>query len=231
MWQPLETLLCHHLEYPKDRRPPKRSVSVLPAGSVSGSMPIPGARLSSDSALVMNSVLEEEKRKREGLKPWLQGRLALSKQTSRFELPMDVKILESMTAMDYLTRFCIISTRRKALYKTTFLKVDKDRDGKITYKEMEKGLRDIHVDSISKEQINKIAEMVEASSSTQLTLKQFSAVAAFSERLLYSDFANEESSNGSNTKEIIEEADFCGLKWKLDGFKVDPKLKKILQSL
>ena len=28
------------------------------------------------------------------MKPWLQGRLALSKQTSRFELPMDVKLLE-----------------------------------------------------------------------------------------------------------------------------------------
>ena len=28
------------------------------------------------------------------MKPWLQGRLALSKQTSRFELPMDVRLLE-----------------------------------------------------------------------------------------------------------------------------------------
>lgn len=27
------------------------------------------------------------------MKPWLQGRLALSQQTSRFELPMDVKLL------------------------------------------------------------------------------------------------------------------------------------------
>lgn len=33
-------------------------------------------------------------RKKEGMKPWLQGRLALSKQTSRFELPMDVRVLE-----------------------------------------------------------------------------------------------------------------------------------------
>lgn len=32
--------------------------------------------------------------RKEGMKPWLQGRLALSKQTSRFELPMDVKLLE-----------------------------------------------------------------------------------------------------------------------------------------
>jgi len=31
--------------------------------------------------------------RREGMKPWLQGRLALSQQTSRFELPMDVKLL------------------------------------------------------------------------------------------------------------------------------------------
>ena len=34
------------------------------------------------------------KHKREGAKPWVLGRLALSKQTSRFQLPMDVKTLE-----------------------------------------------------------------------------------------------------------------------------------------
>ena len=30
----------------------------------------------------------------------------------------------------------------------------------------------------------------------------------------------DDTNNGSHSKEIIEEADFCGLKWKLDGFKV-----------
>ena len=37
------------------------------------------------------------------MKPWLQGRLALSKQTSRFELPMDVRLLEGKV---YLLTAC-----------------------------------------------------------------------------------------------------------------------------
>lgn len=41
-------------------------------------------------------------RKREGMKPWLQGRLALSKQTSRFELPMDVRLLEGTCYWTYI---------------------------------------------------------------------------------------------------------------------------------
>ena len=29
------------------------------------------------------------------MKPWLKGRLGLSQQNSRFEIPMDVRLLES----------------------------------------------------------------------------------------------------------------------------------------
>ena len=45
-------------------------------------------------------------RKREGMKPWLQGRLALSKQTSRFELPMDVRLLEGTCYCTYIYVIC-----------------------------------------------------------------------------------------------------------------------------
>ncbi|XP_032228170.2 uncharacterized protein LOC5504003 [Nematostella vectensis] len=184
-----------------------------------------------ESSLVINAIMDEEKRKREGMKPWLQGRLALSKQTSRFELPMDVKVLESMSAMDYLTQYCIISTRRKALYKNIFQKTDKDRDGIISYRELDKALKEVHVDSINTSQVRQIAEMVEADDKTKFNLKQFSAIAAFSERILFADFVTEETRGLNNTREIIEEADFCSLKSKLDGFKVSPTVRKILDVL
>ena len=41
------------------------------------------------------------------MKPWLQGRLALSKQTSRFELPMDVRLLEGMAVLYLLTNILL----------------------------------------------------------------------------------------------------------------------------
>ena len=39
-----------------------------------------------------------------------------------------------MSPIDYITKYCIISKRRKNLYKITFTKIDKDRDGKISLK-------------------------------------------------------------------------------------------------
>jgi len=58
------------------------------------------------------------------------GRLALSRNACRFELPMDMKQLESMNPMTYLRYFCKINERRKALYKRIFdkykLKSDKE---------------------------------------------------------------------------------------------------------
>lgn len=41
------------------------------------------------------------------MKPWLQGRLALSQQTSRFELPMDVKLLAGKKNTFLITNFFI----------------------------------------------------------------------------------------------------------------------------
>ncbi|KAK3746273.1 hypothetical protein QZH41_016532, partial [Actinostola sp. cb2023] len=166
----------------------------LPYTGISSQMPLPYTGISShhqmmpESSSVMNAVIEDARHKKEGMKPWLQGRLALSKQTSRFELPMDVKVLESMTAMEYLTKYCIISTRRKALYKHVFQKVDKDWDGIIGFRELEKGLREIHVDSIDVKQVRNIVEMIGADDNTKFNLKQFSAIAAFSERILFSNF-------------------------------------------
>lgn len=165
------------------------------------------------------------------MKPWLQGRLALSKQTSRFELPMDVRLLEAMTPMEYLTKYCIISTRRKALYKHIFQKVDKDRDNVITFKEMDRGLKEIHVDSITTEQVKKLIEMVEGNEKSTFNLAQFSAIAAFSERLLFSETQITEKNSVYSSKEVIEEADFCGLKSKLSGFPVNPTVRKILEVL
>lgn len=65
---------------------------------------------------------------------WLRGRIALSRRAARFELPMDVGDLAEMSPVEYLRRHCIISQRRRALYKKAFVKVDKDNDGKINRK-------------------------------------------------------------------------------------------------
>lgn len=221
MYDPKD-LLSHHMEQRQEMRRVKKSLSTSA---------MPQFKPSAESTEVMATVLEESKRRKEGMKPWLQGRLALSKQTSRFELPMDVRLLEEMTPMEYLTKYCIISTRRKALYKHIFQKVDKDRDNAITVKEMDRGLREIHVDCITTDQVRKLIEMVEGNEKSKFNLVQFSAIAAFSERLLFSETQISEKNSVYSSKEVIEEADFCGLKYKLTGFSVNPTVRKILEVL
>ncbi|XP_028400854.1 uncharacterized protein LOC114523978 isoform X2 [Dendronephthya gigantea] len=188
--------------------------------------------LCAESALLMEQILEQEKRLREGMKPWLKGRLALSQQNSRFEIPMDVRLLETMTPMEYLTKYCIISKRRKALYKHVFQKVDKNRDGLISFTELETGLKDVHTGILDSEHVENIVELVLIDREGEFNIKQFSAVAAFSERITCKDQLPVELLNSfDGQKEIIESADFFALSWKLDGIKVNPDVKKILDSL
>ena len=60
------------------------------------------------------SKLEEEENKRlksDGAKSWLQGPYSLSRQSCRFELPMDMRILEELSPLQYVSKFCRVSGR------------------------------------------------------------------------------------------------------------------------
>ncbi|XP_033126702.1 serine/arginine repetitive matrix protein 1-like isoform X3 [Anneissia japonica] len=170
--------------------------------------------------------------KKPKMQSWLRGRLALSRQSSRFEIPMDVRVLESMTPMDYLIRYCKINKRRQALYKKAFRKVDRDNDGVINFKEMEKALGDIFVDSIDSKQIQTLQDLLKADRSIKLRSKMFCAISALTERLLFQQLTTEEAAELLNhKKERIEDADFSALDWKLEGCKIQPELRQLLYQL
>ncbi|XP_071945017.1 uncharacterized protein [Antedon mediterranea] len=170
--------------------------------------------------------------KKPKMQTWLRGRLALSRQSSRFEIPMDVRVLESMTPMDYLLGYCRINKRRQAMYKKAFRKVDKDNDGVISLKEMEKGLNEIFVDSIEPEQVETLLDLLKIEQSVKLRSKMFCAISALTERLLFQQLTTEEAAELLNhKKERIEDADFSALDWKLEGCKIQPELRRLLYQL
>ena len=80
----------------------------------------------------------------------MQGPLALSKDTCRFQIPMDVRDLEKMSVLNYLTGHCLICSRRYALFKNVFTKVDKDKDGLISLKELRDALSELYMTSDAK---------------------------------------------------------------------------------
>lgn len=193
-----------------------------------------GPRAASVEALKIMGNLEEEESKRiksDSGKAWLQGPHSLSRQSCRFELPMDMRVLEQLSPLQYVARFCRVNNRRRTLFRHYFTKNDRDRDGNITRRELLGALRDLYAQSINTEQVNSILDLLDIDQSVRtFELDSFVAVAAFSERYLYYCYSLAVQDE-SEKRTVLEETDFCALSWKLEGCKISAKLKKVLEVL
>ena len=158
--------------------------------------------------------------------PWLRGPLPLSCEGCRFELPMDLKVLESLSVMIYLSNYCIVSSRRKYLFKTTFVKADTDLDGIINSYEIRQALLDLYSHSINNECLDDILDIIDCQIGSVFDRNQFAALSAFSERYLCKRYHTTKEINAS--KELLERTDFAGLKAKLEGYHIPPKLVRAL---
>ncbi|RXM93933.1 Unconventional myosin-Ic [Acipenser ruthenus] len=105
-------------------------------------------------------------------------RMGLSRKICRFVLPMDMKELENLTALEYLRRYCFVCSRRQNYYNKSFDKFDRDRDGILSLKEMERALKDVYTDDITSEKVQELAELVRAVSETQFDRQLFGAMCA-----------------------------------------------------
>lgn len=172
---------------------------------------------------------ETKKFKHTSRRPWLCGPLPLPRQGCRFELAMDIKLLENMTVVNYLTLFCIVSKRRRYLFKTIFTKADRDRDGLINSFELQQAILDLYSKSIGKDDLDDILNIIDCQVGSVFDWKQFAAIAAFSERYLCICYQQDGELNVR--KQLLEQTDFGGIKAKLEGYCISPKLSKILLLL
>ncbi|XP_052800169.1 uncharacterized protein LOC128231412 isoform X3 [Mya arenaria] len=165
------------------------------------------------------------------IKSWIQGRLALSQQSSRFELPMDMKLLEKMTPQEYIKKHCIITSRRQNLYQKIFLK-NKDKTHTILIKDIDRSLKDVLVNTITSEQISDILHTLDIDENTKIDFKLFCGMAAYAERVLYPKFVTDDTHDMPEyQREKIECADFGALDWKIHGVKVPPKMLEVLREI
>ncbi|XP_007894697.1 uncharacterized protein LOC103180571 [Callorhinchus milii] len=164
--------------------------------------------------------------------PTVPTRLALSRQISRFQLPMDIKTLETLSPQDYLMKYCIVCKRRQVHYKKSFDKFDKDRDGILSFQEMEKALIDVYFNTITSRDVRRVTELLLADESTRFTHKLFIPLCALSERLLYTMFEPEDrEDNEYREKPTVEEADVWGLNWKFQGCEISDDVKRLISVL
>ena len=165
-------------------------------------------------------------------KPWLHGPLALSRHSCRYELPMDVRVLERMTPLEYTSQYCRLSSRRRTLFKHYFVKNDRDRDGLLNRRDLHNALRDLYAHSITAEQVKGILETLDIGQKvSSFDWQTFKGVAAFSERYLYHVFRDSILEEEEEGRSILEETDFSALKWKLEGCKISCKMSQVLNML
>lgn len=136
------------------------------------------------------SSIAEKKEEREIKANANIGRLALSKNICRFELPMDMRKLEGMTPTHYVENYCRINDRRKTLYRKVFdkYKLKNDKEEWIDSKLFEDCLIDVHMKSITRAQVGLVSTLVCLKADQKISLQLFLGLAALSERILYDQF-------------------------------------------
>ncbi|XP_069135151.1 uncharacterized protein [Argopecten irradians] len=177
----------------------------------------------------------EESPRKQQKAAWVTGRLALSQQSSRFELPMDMRVLETMTTQDYIREYCKITKRRQKLYSDVFRRNAKQKERNvyiIPFKDLRKALMDVLVNTLTDDHFTMLVDHMDFTSDAEIDLVLFSALSALAERLMYPEFVTQETVDMPDyMKEKIECADFGALRWKMQGVNVSPGIKKLLLQL
>ncbi|XP_019848760.1 PREDICTED: uncharacterized protein LOC109580236 isoform X2 [Amphimedon queenslandica] len=145
--------------------------------------------------------------------------------STRFELPMDLKILEKMTPSEYLSRFCIIHPRHKAHFMKTFNKLNRLPAGINKNKEtLVDGIIDVHFNFINRDQVEKILEIADISQEQLIDFQLFGALCVLTERYYKSILTY-------HYKEIIEIVDFEALDWRLRDCAISKELNELFKQL
>ncbi|OCT94218.1 uncharacterized protein LOC108708029 [Xenopus laevis] len=175
----------------------------------------------------LNELSEYENNRQRDL--GLPVRMGLSNKISRFEIPVDIKLLEALTVQDYLRTYCRVCKRRQIYYKKFFDKFDKDRDGILSSQGTEDALKDLYFNEISSSQVKDLMSLIKANEESKIDRMLFSSLCALSERIFYAALVTEDT--GVAEKQWLEAADFCGMSWKSSGCHIDDSLKRLLGVL
>ncbi|CAF0972196.1 unnamed protein product [Rotaria sp. Silwood1] len=156
--------------------------------------------------------------------------VVLSQKASRFWIPFDVKLFETLTPKEYLEKYCRVNSRRYALYKRTFDKY-KDIEAELNMEVLADALADAYMGTIDNRLIRQVIVLLDLSSNEKITFTQFSGIAAFSERYFFNIFTRFDDIDLQLQKDILEILDFSSLKWKLSGVNISPRLREILRLI
>lgn len=144
---------------------------------------------------------------------------------------MDLKFLEILTPLNYLSRFCRPSSRRQYQFKRLFEKY-RNRNYYFESSNLFSSLLDIHKHHLTREIFNDLCQLIELNKSEQFSFDTYAGILALCERIVYrSAILYKDQDDYNLAKDPIEKCDFYSLNRKFDGLIISDAMKRLLNAL
>lgn len=143
-----------------------------------------------------------------------------------------MKLLETLTPLEYLSKYCRLSSRRQYQFKRVFHKYRNARH-LVESSDLFQSIVDIHHENFTRTNFADLAELIDLGSQPrEFTLQTFGGILAFCERRLYNTSPALRNYDGDQlSKDPIEKCDFDSMQRKLDGLSVSETMKRLLDAL
>eukprot|EP00055_Hartaetosiga_balthica_P004857 m.13382 g.13382 ORF g.13382 m.13382 type:complete len:835 (-) comp4148_c0_seq2:122-2626(-) len=119
-----------------------------------------------------------------------------------------------INALDYLSRYCIISQSQANKYMNVFKALDRDNDGSISVVELDFGLKTVNKELISHQEISYVTTVLDVNQSDKksngISSREFALISALSERVVGLD---------KFVKQLVNTMDLGAFKKKVRGCK------------
>ena len=140
--------------------------------------------------------------------------------------------METLTPLEYLSKYCRLSSRRTYHFKRIF---DKYRNSQYRFEstDLYRSILDVHSDNFTRTHYDQLCQLIDLGNEQhQFAFDTYSGILALCERVLCD---SEEYRRGLDEydlgKDTIEKCDFDSLDRKLDGLNVNDTMKKLLRAL
>ena len=141
-------------------------------------------------------------------------------------------MLESLTPLDYLSKYCHLSSRRQYQFKRLFEKY-RNRNYQFDSSFLYLSLLNIHKHHLTQDLYDDLRQLIGLDHEQyQLTFHTYAGILALCERILYrSSLLYRDQEDYNLSKDAIEKCDFDSLKRKFDGVKISAAMKQLLNTL
>eukprot|EP00043_Microstomoeca_roanoka_P016491 m.168970 g.168970 ORF g.168970 m.168970 type:complete len:741 (-) comp16468_c7_seq11:524-2746(-) len=89
-----------------------------------------------------------------------------------------------VNALDYLSRYCILTQEQLRQYRIVFDNLDRDKDGEISHVELEFGVKTVNKHVITTRELEYVNVVLEVQQARAITFRMFAIISALSERVV-----------------------------------------------